>query len=416
MIHSGDRVYVGTSSSVAFDFMRALWDIRDALKDVTIVCGMIMKPCPVFDEKEGNPFRISTYFIGAGERNAKRAGIPVEFISMHLSQIDLWCKDIAKPNVCVLEVSEPDENGFVSYGPSGIVMNRYMVESHPKIILQINRQTPYVFGQNNLINLSEADAVIEVDEALPSIEPIEIDTVTRRLSDIVMEEVPDGATIQLGLGSLSTAIGFALKERNDLGVYSELLSEPIVTLIKNGNVTNRNKGYMDGKTVFAFALGSGELYRFIHRNEQVYGAEFPFVNDARNIAKNKRMISINTTMAFDLFGQAASDSVGWWQQSSTGGQLDFVKGAQWSNEGKSIIAATSSFIKNGKRVSRVVSVLPPGTAVTTPRSEIQYVATEYGCVNLKKLTMSDRVRAMISLSHPDFREQLREDATNAGLI
>jgi 4-hydroxybutyrate CoA-transferase len=158
------------------------------------------------------------------------------------------------------------------------------------------------------------------------------------------------------------------------------------------------------------------MYRFMHRNEDIYGSEFTFVNDMRNIAKNNSMISINTTMAFDLFGQAASDALGWRQQSGTGGQLDFVKGAQWSKGGKSIIAATSDFVKGGKRISRISLAFPPGTAITTPRSEIQYAATEYGCVNLKALVMSDRVRAMINLAHPDFRDELRGEAKFHGLI
>jgi len=215
---------------------------------------------------------------------------------------------------------------------------------------------------------------------------------------------------------LSTAIGFGLGNKTDLGIHSELLSEPMLELIINGNVTNRYKGFMDGKSVFGFALGSAELYKYLNRNEKVYGAEFPFVNDPINIAKNKNMISINSTMALDIFGQAASDSLGWKQQSATGGQLDFVRGAQRSEGGKSIIATTSSFIKNGKRISKILTAFPAGTAVTTPRSDIQYVATEYGCVNLKVLNMSDRVRAMISLAHPDFRDQLMEDAKRFNLI
>jgi 4-hydroxybutyrate CoA-transferase len=416
MIHSGDRVYVGTCSSIAYDFLRALWDARNRFEDVTVLCGCVLKSCPVFDEKEDNPFRISTYFMGAVERTARSVGLPVSFTSMHLSQIDKWSSDIGKPDVCVFEVSVPDEKGFMSFGPSGICLSRYLKDAASKIVLQVNRQTPYIFGQNNLIHVSEADAIIETDEALPTLGTIEIDPVTRQLSDIVAAEIPDGATIQLGLGTVSTAIGFSLQKKNDLGIHSELFSEPMMTLMQNGNVTNQKKGFLDGKSVFGFSLGSSEMYQFMHQNESIYGAEFPFVNDARIIAQNRSMISINTTMALDFFGQAASDSRGWHQQSGTGGQLDFVKGAQWSQGGKSIIAVTSSFMKNGVRISRIVPYFPIGTAITTPRSEVQYVATEYGIVNLKTLTMSDRVRAMISLAHPEFREELADEAKRHGLL
>ena len=354
--------------------------------------------------------------MGAKERKARDNGLKLNFTSVHLSQIDIWCKEVSRPDVCLFDVSEPDENGYMCLGPSGIALHKFLKESADRVVVQVNKQTPYIFGQNNLIHVSEIDAIIEVDDTPVTLANPEIDEVTKTLSNIIVEQVPDGATIQLGLGSLSTAIGFELVNKNDLGIHSELLSEPMVELMINGNVTNKYKGFMDEKSVFAFAFGSTKLYQYLNRNEKVYSAEFPFVNDSRIIAKNKKMISINSTMALDIFGQAASDSLGWKQQSATGGQLDFVRGAQWSEGGKSIIATTSSFIKDGKRISKIVTAFPAGTAITTPRSDIQYVATEYGCVNLKILNMSDRVKAMINLAHPDFRDQLTEDAKKFNLI
>lgn len=416
LINSGERVYVGTSSSASYVLMKALWGRRKELENIEITSSLVLKPMPLYGEAEGNPFTFGTFFMGVQERKARDNGLKLNFTSVHLSQVDIWCKEVARPDVCLFDVSEPDENGYMCYGPSGIALNKFLKEGADRIILQVNKQTPYIFGQNNLIHVSEADAIIEVDDALTTLANPEIDETTRILSNIIVDQVPDGATIQLGLGSLSTAIGFGLGNKNDLGIHSELLSEPMLELIINGNVTNKYKGFMEGKSVFGFALGSAELYKYLNRNEKVYGAEFPFVNDPSVIAKNKNMISINSTMALDIFGQAASDSLGWKQQSATGGQLDFVRGAQRSEGGKSIIATTSSFIKNGKRISKILTSFPAGTAVTTPRSDIQYVATEFGCVNLKVLNMSDRVRAMINLAHPDFRDQLTEDAKRFNLI
>lgn len=416
LINSGERIYVGTSSSVAYVLMNALWDRREELEGIELTSALLLKPTPLYDEAEGNPFAFGTFFMGSGERKARNNGLKLNFTSVHLSQIDIWCKEVARPDVCLFDVSEPDENGYMCFGPSGIALNKFLKEKADRVIVQVNKQTPYIFGQSNLIHVSEVNAIIEVDDMAATLANPEINEVTQRLSDIIVDLVPDGATIQLGLGALSTAIGFGLSNKNDLGIHSELLCEPMMELMVNGNVTNRCKGFMDGKSVFAFSLGSTELYKYLNRNEKFYGAEFPFVNDPRIIAKNNKMISINTTMAFDLFGQAASDSLGWKQQSATGGQLDFVRGAQWSEGGKSIIATTSSFIKDGKRISKILTALPVGTAVTTPRSDVQYVATEYGCVNLKVLTMSDRVKAMISLAHPDFRDQLTEDAKKYDLI
>ena len=415
-VDSGDRVYVGTGSSAAYILMEALWNRRTELENVEITSSLISKPTPLYDEAEGNPFSFGTFFMGVKERKTRDNGLKLNYTSVHLSQVDTWCKKVAPPDVCLFDVSEPDENGYMCFGPSGIALHKFLKEKADRVVVQVNKQTPYIYGQNNLIHVSEVDRIIEVDETPATLANPETDEVTEILSSIIVDQVPDGATIQLGLGSLSTAIGFGLTARNDLGVHSELLSEPMMELMINGNVTNKYKEFMDGKSVFGFAFGSAKLYQYLNRNEKVYGAEFPFVNDSRIIAKNKNMISINTTMAFDIFGQAASDSLGRKQQSATGGQLDFVRGAQWSDGGKSIIATTSSFIKEGKRISKIVTALPPGTAITTPRSDVQYVATEYGCINLKDLNMSDRVRAMISLAHPDFRDRLSEDAKKYNLI
>jgi 4-hydroxybutyrate CoA-transferase len=416
LVESGDRLYVGTCSSVAFALMGALWERRGELRDVEILSSNIIGPSPLFDETEGNPFSYCTYFMGPGERRVRNNGLPFSYTSVNLSEIGLWISETARPDICFFDVSPPDGKGYMSYGPTGTGLHAELKEKSRRIVAQVNRKTPYVHGRDNLIHISEVDAAIEVDEPACAAGNPEIDDVTQRLSEIILEHVSDGSTIQLGLGTLSTAIGFGLGVRNDLGIHSEMFNQPMTDLMKKGNVTNRHKGFLDGKSVFSFSLGTGELYDYLDKNEKIYCAPFRFVNDPRNIARNRKMLSINTTMAMDLFGQAASDSLGWEQQSATGGQLDFVRGAQWSEGGKSIIAATSSFMKNGKRISRILPFLPEGTAVTTPRSDVQYVATEYGCINLKILRMADRIRAMISLAHPDFREQLTDHAKRIRII
>lgn len=420
LVKSGDRVYVGTASSFAYDMLEALWDRKDELEDVAILCSMSVRPSRMFsaDHDGHNPFHVETFFLGAQERIAHRKhGMPLEFTSFHLSQIDLWCRYVGKPDVCFFQVSRPDENGMVCCGPSGGGMYTFLAENARDIVFECNAQVPYIMnGEKHLLPVSMADAVVYADYPVSPLAKDEVDEISQKISDIVMGEVPDGATIQLGLGKISTAIGYGLLDKNDLGIFSELFSEPMMNLMRNGNVTNKNKGFMDGLSVFAFSMGSNEMYDFMDHNPALYSGTFPFVNDPRNIAKNKRMMSINTAMSVDVFGQVAAESIGWSQQSAVGGQIDFVKGAQWSEGGKSIIALASSFEKNGQRQSKICLNFPAGTAVTTPRSEVQYVATEYGCVNLKKLNMSDRVRAMISLAHPDFRDQLRDEAREHGLI
>ena len=416
LVKSGDRLYAGTASSCAYALLNALWERKDELEGVTLLGSNTYLPTPCYDVTEDNPFMFSTYFMGINERKQTSKGRPVAYNSVHLSMVDEWTVNIGKPDVCFFEVSRPDENGYMSYGPSGTAVSDVMKQVAKKRIVQVNSHTPYILGEKCMIHVSEVDAIVEEDMEYADYQAIEPDELSMQIASHILPEIPDGATFQLGLGTLSTAIGYGLREKNELGIHTELLNDPMLELMESGNVTNTRKGYMDGKTVFSFTFGSRKLYEALDNNEKFYVVPFSMANDARTIAKNKNMISINATMAFNLFGEAASDCISWKQQSATGGQLDFVRGAQWSEGGKSFIATTSSFVKNGKRISKIVPFFAPGTAVTTPRSDIHWVATEYGCVNLKNLTMDDRARAMISLAHPEFREELTAEAKKYGLI
>ncbi len=416
LVRSGDRVYAGTASSVAYGLLAALWDRRHELENVEIQSSQAFEPSPVYDEIEDNPFRYLTYFVGVGERKVYRSGLPFDFTSVHLSQVNIWAGETARPDVAFFEVSAPDENGYCSYGASGVACGEAIKEAAKTVILQVNQDVPYVLGEHNRIHVSEADALVEMDRPIQSYEVPESDETAKKLAELILPEVPDGATLQLGLGNVSTAIGYGLKEKNDLGIHTELFNQPMLDLIENGNVTNKYKEFLDGKNVYAFALGDEKLYRFLDKNPTMYCVPFPYANDPRIIAQNKKMISINSTMSIDLYGQCASECIAWNQQSGTGGQADFVRGAQWSDGGKSFIVTTSSFLKNGKRVSKIVPAFPAGSVVTTPRSDVQYVATEYGCVNLKPLTMADRARALIRIAHPDFRELLTDEAKAHGLL
>ena len=415
-IKSGDRVYAGTASSWAYGLLDALWERRHELEGVTVMGSNGYQPTPVYDETEDNPFLFNTYFMGFNERKQQAAGNPVTYGSVHLSLVDIWSEYIAKPDVVFFEVSRPDENGYMSYGPSGTACGPKLKEVGKKILVQVNRYTPYVLGEENLIHVSEVDAICEIDRPYAKYEVMEPDDLSKQIAAHILKEIPDGATFQLGLGNISTAIGYGLHERNELGIHTELLNQPMLELMRSGNVTNTRKGYMDGKTVFSFTFGNPDLYEALDHNEQFYVVPFHTANDPRIICQNRNMMSINATMSLNLFGEAASECVAWKQYSAVGGQLDFVRGAQWSEGGKSFIATTSSFMKNGKRVSKIVPFFAPGTPVTTPRSDIQYVATEFGCVNLKVLNMDDRARAIISIAHPDFREELTEQAKKVGLI
>lgn len=416
LVKSGDRVFIGFASSVAYVLTEALWDRRDELEDITIITSLALKkisPFSVFDPR----FSMAAPFLGPQERLAIKNGVPHEITSFHLSQVDLWIDKIGRPDVAFIECSLPDENGNMSFGPSGGCVDSFAVKKADIVVAQVNRNVPYVYGgEGAFINVKDCHMIVEADDILPDPPEAGTDDVVKQISDLVVREIPDGATIQMGIGSLGNNIGMGLKDHNDLGIYTEMFVPSMMMLMKNGNVTNSKKGFLDGKSVFSFSIGPREMYEYMDHNPNIYAMPFPYVNDARNIAKNSRMISINAAMQVDLFGEVVADCMDFRQQSACGGQLDFVRGAQWSKGGKSIIALPSSIIKNGKRYSRIVTSLSPGTAVTTPRADVEYIATEYGCVNLKYLSLRDRVKALISLAHPDFRDELEEDAKKYKLI
>ncbi|MDD6042577.1 MAG: acetyl-CoA hydrolase/transferase C-terminal domain-containing protein [Eubacteriaceae bacterium] len=415
-IKSGDRVYIGTCSSVAHLLCEALGEREDELENVTVACSQIVRPMRIFSGENPNSFKCLSYFMGPQERNMQSKGL-LEYTSVHLSQVDIWCKQTAAPDVAFFEVSEPDEKGYMSYGATGVALHEYLKEVTGRIILQINRNVPYVLGESNKIHISEADAVVYGDDEISGVGNMPVDETVQTISDFLVDQIPDGACIQLGLGGISNAVGYGLKDKNDLGAHTELMSESIMDLMKIGVLNNSRKTYMEGKTVAAFTFGSKELYEFIDHNEDMYYAPFPIVNDIRNIAANDNMISINTALSIDLTGQVCADNIGGRQYSGVGGQIDFVRGAQLSKGGKSFIAINSSYMdKKHGLSSKIVPRFPTGANVTTPRSEVQYVVTEYGCINLKPLTNKDRTRAIISLAAPEFRGELTEEAKRAGLL
>ena len=414
-IKSGDRIYIGTCTSTAYGLARALGERMDELTDITLLCSNINKPLEIMSGK--NPtFRINSYFMGSQERQGIAKGI-TDYTSFHLSQVDRWAKEVARPDVAFIEVSLPDEDGYMSLGASGVCIGTYLLESSKKIILQVNRHAPYVMGEYNRVHVSQADLIVEDDEELFSVGDLPLSPELETISKFLIDEIHDGDCIQLGIGGLANAVGYGLASKNDLGCHTELIGDSIRFLMQNGNITNKHKGFVPGKTTVSFALGSKELYDFLDHNDDLCFLPMPITNNPSNIAKNDNMVSINTALSIDLMGQVVADNLDGRQYSGVGGQIDFVRGSQMSKGGRSYIAVTSTY-NNSKtgRGSRIVPMFKPGTAVTTPRSEVQFIVTEYGCVDLKRLTMSERAKALIELAHPDFRAELTDEAKRMNLF
>lgn len=415
LVKNGDVVYIGTSSSIAYKLAEALWQRKDDLEGVTICSGVTIRMLPFYTEEAKGHFSILTHFAGPAERAAMKAG-NCRYTSMHLSESKRWIRDVAGITVGFLEVSRPDRFGYMSLGAEGVSMHREVADAADILLFQVNSRVPYVYGQDHLVHVSEADAIVEADDEIDEFPDLPLTDDVMQLSEYIVHEIPDGATIQLGLGGISGAVGYDLSGKKDLGVHSEMLTNSIRQLMEEGVITNKKKSFMPGRSVAAFAMGDRDLYDFIDRNPNVYMGPYSWVNDPRIIAKNDRMMSVNTAMCIDLYGQVCADNMAGRQYSACGGQIDYVRGSQMSKGGKSFIALTSLLQKGDKKSSRIMATLPAGSAVTTSRSDVEYVVTEYGCVNLKALSMDQRARALISLAHPDFREELTDQAIKLGLL
>ena len=419
LVKSGQQVYLGCCTSYARAIADALAAWSEELEDVTIGCSNIIPPMTVLDCAHPQAFRISTYFMGYEERRAWKAG-RADFTSVHLGQVDQWCRETFHPDLAFFDVSLPDEEGYMSFGASGCCMHPFIQEETDNIVLQINRFSPYVTGQRTKIHISQARHVVWADvekETIPG-GPAEEDPIVAAMSRYRLDQIPDGACIQLGIGGVATAVGYGLMSKNDLGCHTEMMSDSIMALMKAGVINNSRPKFIPGRTVVGFAFGSRALYEFLDHNEDLFFGPFPVVNNPVNIAQNDNMISINTAMSIDLFGQVAAEGMGTRQFSGTGGQGDYVRGAQLAKGGKSFLAFSSTVGvgSDGAPKSRIVPTFPPATIVTTPRSDVQYVVTEYGVVNLKPLTTRDRARALIDLAHPDCRGMLTAEAKKLGLL
>jgi acyl-CoA hydrolase len=311
-----------------------------------------------------------------------------------------------------------DEGGYFNFGPANM-WQRAVVERAKLVIVEINREIPYVFGKENGVHVNEVDFIIEGDHQpcpeLPNPDPNEID---RAVAARITSEIEDGSCLQIGIGGMPNAVCCLLLESGvkDLGIHTEMLTEGLGLLYRSGRVTGSRKTLDPGKVTYTFALGSQALYATANRNPDMYCHQVDYTNSPYVIMQNDNVVSVNNTTQVDLQGQVASESDGHRHISGTGGQLQFVRGAYASRKGKSFICLSSTYEKRGERRSRIVFSLTHGNIVTTPRSDVMYLVTEFGMVNLKGRSVAERAKAIISLAHPDFREDLEREAYEHRLI
>jgi 4-hydroxybutyrate CoA-transferase len=399
--------------------MNALFDKVKAgkLKGITLVGDLLVDPLPL-DDPDITPekLRYNSVFFGKYERKGYAQG-NVAFIP---TQFNNYTKIIQKirPRVAILPFAPPDEQGYANIGPINADLNPAVIECCEVLIGQMNKNMPAACGHESLkVHVSRFDAIIEFDQPIPEFPTGEITDIDRKVASYIIDMIPDGATIQLGLGGMANAIGYGLKDKKHLGVHTEMFTESMAYLTKIGVIDNSRKTFMPGVSVAGFVLGSKELYEFCNMNEGTYFGPFSFVNNVVNIMKNDNMISINNALEVDLYGQVSSEGFGFRHYSGTGGQVDYVRGALMSKGGKSFIALPSTYTdKAGNVHSRIVLNFSPGTPVTTLRSDVQYVVTEYGCVDLFGEDLVTRAKRLISIAHPQFRDELMFQAKKNYLI
>jgi len=407
-IESGDRIWFGPCSAAPIQLMEALGDRVDELKDVHVITGLALHPFKFLQSpKYIGRINFHTVFYGPYERAFFKAG-NVTINSVHFSKTHWALQNYYKVNVLMTDVSPPDDDGYLYYGPMGVAINGAAEAVAEKIIVQVNKYQPRVNGVEHRIHVSKVNWICEHDHPLPPLPQDALTDIDSKIADFIVPQVPDGATIQLGLGSLSNAIGYKLEHKKNLSVHTEMFTDSMLELVKKGVVT--------GKMVAGFGLGSNELYEFIGQG-QVELKPLRITNDSNEIAKCDKLISVNVTLMVDLTGQACSESLGFFQYSSTGGQSDFARGVALSKGGKGFLCLPSTVkTKDGKIQSTITAVLPPGAVVTTQRSDAMYIVTEYGIADVFCKPIPDRVNALIAIAYPGFRSELRKQAVDAGLI
>jgi acyl-CoA hydrolase len=400
-------------------FDKALGARIKELSNVKIRSCLSMRPRAVLeaDPAGDHVHWFSLHFSGYDRKKHDEGR--AHYLPVNLGEIpDYYRRFIDPIDIVVLKTCPMDENGFFNLSAANL-WHRATIERAKCVIVETTRGLPYVYGEETGIHLSEIDYIIAGDDApapeLPNPPPGEIDRAVARL---IAAEVEDGACLQIGIGGMPNAVCALLLESGarDLGVHTEMMTDGIADLYKAGRVTGTRKRLNPGKIVYTFALGSRDLYATLDRNRDMLCCPVDYTNQPHIIMRNDRVVSINNTTQIDLQGQAASESDGARHISGTGGQLQFVRGAYASRGGKSFICLASTYDKRGERRSRIVLNLTQGNVVTTPRTDVMYVATEYGLVNLKGKTVAERARALIGLAHPDFREGLERQAQENRLI
>lgn len=400
-IREGDKIVTGFACGEPFGIERALEENYENFNNVEIISMLTLGDSPwVRPEMKGH-FRLNCLFASPSNRKAISNGI-CEFTTSHFYEIPDIIENYIKPRVSIVMVSPPDEHGYVSFGTT-VDYTKGTTDYCEVVIAQVNKYMPRTFG-NSIKHVRDFTYFVEIDEPLPEVKDVEITETEMKIGKYCASLINDGDCLQLGIGGIPNAVCAQLWEKKDLGLHSELVGDGVVDLLEAGVINNSKKQSKAGRTVLGAAFGSSKLNKYLNNNPSVEFHPIDYVNNPSIIARNDNVVSINSCLQVDLLGQVVSDTVGLNQFSAVGGQVDFVRGATMSKNGKSIIAMPSTAKKG--LISRIVPMITEGSAVTTPRNDVNYVVTEYGIAQLKGKTLKERAKALIKIAHPRFRPHL----------
>ncbi len=402
-IRSGDQIYLQCAAAVPSILLDALVARAPELHDVGVVHLHVEGPGPHLAPEMAGHFRHRALFIGPNARAAVNDG-RADYVPVFLSDVPhLFDSGTLPLDVVFVNATPPDAHGFCSLGTSVEAMHA-AIRAARTVIVQFNRAMPRTLGES-FIHVRDIDFAIEVDQPPYEHAIGEIGEVERRIGEYIADLVPNGATLQLGIGTIPAAVALALRDKRDLGIHTEMFTDSVVDLVEAGVVTGERKERNRGKIVTAFLMGSPRLYAFVHDNPMVEMRSVDFTNDTHVIRSFTHMIAINSAIEVDLTGQVVADSIGHRLYSGVGGQMDFIRGAALAPEGRSIIALPSTAA--GGAVSRIAATLQEGAGVVTTRAHVRTVVTEWGVAELFGKGLRERASALIGIAHPDMREDLR---------
>ncbi len=404
-IQSRQHVYIHTAAAAPQQLIKALTKRHKELRKVQIFHLHTEGEAPYTDPEYKKSFSTHVFFTAQNVRSAMKTG-QADYIPVFLSEVPhLFNRGIIDLNAAMIQVSPPDKHGFCSLGIS-VDATRAAILNADTVIAQINPNMPRTHG-DGLIHVSEINYGVEAEDQIPEHHPAELSEIELKIGRHCASLVDNGATLQMGIGNIPDAVLSSLSDHKNLGIHTEMFSDGLIPLIQSGVVNNSKKKIHPGKVVGSFAMGTRKLYDYMDDNPLIQMLDCAYVNDTAVIRRNPKVTAINSAIEIDLTGQVCADSIGTYQYSGVGGQMDFIRGASLSEGGKPVIALPST---TGRGESKLVPFLKQGAGVVTTRAHVHYIVTEYGVANLYGQSLRRRARSLIDIAHPDHREELDKAA------